>query len=157
MDGVGSTGVPPGTAWCIAEAGFPDQSGRRRTGMKNFEALAYCGLFCGGCKNYKENMNCQGCRNEKSLVDDCPTRACAIKRGLRHCGECDEFPCPVLKEFYEDGVRHHEAAYQNMLRIRSVGADRWLIEQEKIHTCECGRRKLWFADKCDDEAAHGTG
>jgi hypothetical protein len=119
--------------------------------MKKYEALAYCGLYCGGCKNYKEEMNCQGCRYETSLVDDCPTRACAIERGLLHCGDCEDFPCATLKDFYEDGVRHHGVAFQNMLRIKDIGPDEWLREQVERHKCECGRRKLWFAEGC----AHG--
>jgi hypothetical protein len=120
--------------------------------MKKFEALAYCGLYCGGCKNYKEKMNCMGCRFEKSLVDDCPTRACAVKRGLLYCGDCEEFPCPSLKGFYEDGMRHHAMAFQNVLRIKEIGPEDWLLEQQREHTCQCGRRKLWFAESCTHKA-----
>jgi len=119
--------------------------------MKEYETLAYCGLFCGGCKNYKENANCMGCRFEEKLLDDCPTRACASARGLLHCGDCKEFPCPALKKFYEDGVRHHGMALQNVLRMRDIGPDEWLREQETEHTCRCGRRKLWFAEGCTHE------
>ena len=120
--------------------------------MKEYETLAFCGLFCGGCRNYKENMNCMGCRYEQQLVADCPTRACAISKGLLHCGDCEEFPCAELKAFYEDGVRHHGLALQNVLRIREIGPEGWLREQAKQHTCECGRRKLWFAETCTHEA-----
>lgn len=116
--------------------------------MKQNETLALCGLYCGGCKNYKENMNCMGCRYEEVLVSDCPTRSCAISQGLLHCGECSEFPCPLLKGFYEDGVRHHEQAFQNVLHIKEVGIEKWLMEQEQEHTCSCGRKSLWFATQC---------
>jgi hypothetical protein len=44
-------------------------------------------------------------------------------------------------------------AYENMLRIREVGPERWLAEQEKAHTCACGRRKLWFAEECTHQSA----
>jgi len=98
---------------------------------KHNEELSYCGIYCGSCKNYKQNMNCMGCRYEESMVDDCPTRACAIDRGLVHCGECAEFPCAVLKEFYEDGVWLHKQAYENLMRIREIGTEAWLAEQEK--------------------------
>jgi hypothetical protein len=33
--------------------------------MEHYEELSLCGLYCGGCKNYKANYNCMGCRNEK--------------------------------------------------------------------------------------------
>ena len=118
--------------------------------MEQYEELSLCGLYCGGCKNYKENFNCMGCRNEKELVNDCPTRACCISRGLLHCGNCAEFPCSVLGDFYNDGVRHHKLAYQNMLRIKEVEVEKWLSEQKAEHTCQCGRRKTWFAPRCTD-------
>jgi hypothetical protein len=117
--------------------------------MKQNETLAFCGLYCGGCKNFKENMNCLGCRYEENLVNDCPTRLCAIEKGLRYCGECKEFPCPLLKEFYEDGFRHHKLAYQNVLRMNEIGIEKWLIEQENEHTCQCGKKKYWFATICN--------
>lgn len=76
-------------------------------------------------------MNCMGCRYEEELVNDCPTRSCAINKDLLHCGECEEFPCSELSDFYQDGVPHHELALQNILRIRDIGIEMWLVEQEK--------------------------
>lgn len=123
--------------------------------MKEHEKLAYCGIFCGGCKNYRENLNCMGCRYETSLVSDCPTRACASGKGLLHCGDCDEFPCPELKGFYEDGIPHHALALENMRRIKVIGPEKWLLEQETAHRCECGKRKLWFEAGCTHESDSG--
>ena len=97
--------------------------------MNEYEALSYCGIYCGACTNFKKNMNCLGCRNEQSLVDDCPTRDCAIGRGLLHCGECVEFPCKILNDFYHDGKPSHLSALDNMREIISRGADNWLLEQ----------------------------
>jgi hypothetical protein len=57
-----------------------------------------------------------------------------------------------LKAFYEDGVRHHAMALNNAERIREIGPDIWLGEQEKEHECECGERKLWFAEECTHKA-----
>mgnify|MGYP006288394423 CR=1 FL=1 len=99
--------------------------------IKQYEKLSFCGIYCGGCKNYKENMNCMGCRYEESMLDDCPTRTCAIEKDLLHCGECEDFPCSVLNDFYEDGKPHHEVAFKNMLRIKEVGIEKWLDEQKE--------------------------
>ena len=99
--------------------------------MNKYETLSYCGIYCGKCKNYKQNMNCCGCRNEPSLVNDCPTRACAIRRGLLHCGECDEFPCELLNNFYHDGNPLHLEAFQNMQEIIKNGVDNWLKMQNE--------------------------
>jgi hypothetical protein len=123
--------------------------------MQTLETLSLCGLYCGGCKNYKENANCMGCRNENELLADCPTRSCCIQKGLLHCGECEEFPCTILNAFYTDGIRHHELAYQNMLKIRTAGVDSWLHDQERRHTCACGKKIPWFALKCEDEDCVG--
>jgi len=91
-----------------------------------YEALSYCGFACTSCNNYKKNENCQGCRNEAKLLEDCPTRTCAIKRGLLHCGLCEEFPCEELQAFYHDDKPSHLQAYKNMLDIIEMGADEWL-------------------------------
>jgi hypothetical protein len=124
--------------------------------MDQYEKLSLCGLYCGGCKNYKENYNCMGCRNEKELVDDCPTRACCIDKGLLHCGLCEDFPCGILNDFYTDGMKHHELAFKNMLDIKERGAEQWLNDQEEAHTCICGRKKVWFETNCVDEACKIT-
>lgn len=118
--------------------------------MPKYERLAYCGIYCGGCLNYRENMDCAGCRAEEDLISDCPTKVCAEKKGFIHCGECDEFPCRHLNKFYEDGIRHHKQAYRNILRLREIGLDAWLGEQEREHICSCGSRKSWFAEKCKE-------
>ncbi|MCL1797649.1 MAG: DUF3795 domain-containing protein [Eggerthellaceae bacterium] len=97
--------------------------------MNDYEALSYCGIYCGDCSNYRQNMNCGGCKSEPELLWDCTTRACAANKGLLHCGQCPEFPCAELKEFYHDGKPSHLKAYENMLEIIGKGADVWLDEQ----------------------------
>ena len=94
--------------------------------MKHYEALSYCGIYCGSCKNYKQNVNCAGCREEKVLLSDCPTRVCAAKKGYLHCGECDIFPCDELDNFYNSGKEIHKQAYFNILEIKRIGIDEWL-------------------------------
>lgn len=115
--------------------------------MDKYSRLAFCGLYCGGCSNYKEKMNCAGCRDEAEMVSDCPTKACSVNKGILHCGECSDFPCSELHTFYNDGVRHHAMAFENIQRIKLIGLDEWLVEQEKEYTCECGKRLYWFSDK----------
>jgi len=74
-----------------------------------------------------------------------------MNKGLLYCGECEDFPCNELFAFYKDGILHHELAYKNILSIRKIGVESWLIQQEEEHTCKCGRKKRWFATKCSDE------
>jgi len=120
--------------------------------VENLSRLAYCGLYCGGCRNFQENMNCQGCRDEVEMVSDCPTKVCAVRRGFLHCGECAEFPCAELNTFYNDGVRHHAMAYENIQSIKSTGLTSWLAEQDKKYICQCGKKLYWFEDRCKDHS-----
>ncbi len=121
----------------------------------NLEELSYCGLYCGGCKNYKEYANCMGCRNEKEMVDDCPTRKCCIEKEILHCGECNDFPCDMMKEFYNSEGKHKQLAYENIGNINTVGIENWILEQKEKHTCSCGSKIRWFADKCSNEDCEG--
>jgi len=99
--------------------------------MDTFEELGSCGIFCANCGNYKKNENCQGCRNETELLEDCPTRICAINKGILFCGQCADFPCSILSDFYFDGKPSHKQAYQNMLEINEIGAAAWLLRQQE--------------------------
>ena len=76
--------------------------------------IAYCGIDCQKCKNYKKNMNCAGCRHELELLEDCPTRICCSEKGFLHCSECNEFPCEELKCFYNDGNPLHLQAFETL-------------------------------------------
>lgn len=62
-----------------------------------------CGLLCGKCA-YWEVPGCPGCvRMEKPFWgDSCPVKSCCEQRGLAHCGQCGEFPCPLLRKFAYD-------------------------------------------------------
>lgn len=97
--------------------------------MEKYQAFAYCGIHCGTCRNYRQNMNCQGCREERTLLADCPTRICAASRSVLHCGECCDFPCHELEAFYYDGKPSHLQAYKNVLEVVEKGLAQWLSEQ----------------------------
>jgi hypothetical protein len=82
--------------------------------MKEYAYISLCGIDCNKCLNYKKNVNCAGCRDEKVLLEDCPTRVCAIEKGFLHCGECETFPCEELNKFYHSGNPNHLKAYENI-------------------------------------------
>lgn len=112
--------------------------------------LAYCGIYCGGCSNFLQNANCAGCRTETELISDCPTRVCAEKKGLLHCGECAEFPCQMQKDFYEDGVPHHALTLKNIQAITLMGLENWLKFIQKESLCSCGRKRYWLSELCPE-------
>ncbi|HOZ00325.1 MAG TPA: DUF3795 domain-containing protein [Candidatus Syntrophosphaera sp.] len=83
---------------------------------KILSALAINNETCPLCKG--------GCGNP-----DCKLRLCAKERGLRLCAECGDYPCQPLREFYSG---HYEKLAQNNERIREIGIEAWLEEQQKL-------------------------
>lgn len=66
-------------------------------------AESFCGIICSKC-DYKNKVNCPGCFacKGKPFHGECRVAVCCISKNLRHCGECAEFPCELLKEFAYD-------------------------------------------------------
>ncbi|MCR4421409.1 MAG: class I SAM-dependent methyltransferase [Exilispira sp.] len=79
----------------------------------------YCGIICNDCRNFMENMNCHGCILEEKLLENCPTRSCAISKHLHSCIECNNFPCKILNEFYNDGKDLHKKAFENLVFLKN--------------------------------------
>ena len=80
--------------------------------MKN---LSVCGIDCNACKFYIDKA-CAGCR-EVAPVGKTPWNGrcdlfdCAAKGNHDHCGQCEKFPCPTLKEW---------ASNENTERIQNL-------------------------------------
>lgn len=63
-----------------------------------------CGLCCSEF-NCKEafGFDCKGCALEKEIPwGECEIKVCCERKGLDHCGQCEEFPCEVLRQFSYD-------------------------------------------------------
>ena len=55
------------------------------------------------------------------LYSDCPVKSCCEQKGLQHCGECDDFVCPLLHTFaYDMGQSDHGARIEQCKRWRTV-------------------------------------
>ena len=76
--------------------------------------------------NWFANSGCRGCL-EAGGMPHCDVRTCCLKRELKNCYFCEDFPhCRKLdyqKETYQI-TEHYE-------RIRQRGYEKWLREQEK--------------------------
>lgn len=46
-----------------------------------------------------EEMLCHGCFPHKACQFG--IAQCASEKGIRHCGECSEYPCPILKSRFD--------------------------------------------------------
>jgi hypothetical protein len=134
--------------------------------------LGACGLYCGACYHHRaslpegqhlleeaahqgcalEGFSCQGCRSDVLYVHPgcarCEIRACTDEKSVEHCGLCHEFPCDRLQAFQSDGRIHHRDVLAQLEELQANGPDRWLAEQTKRWTCQCGAGFSWYEVFC---------
>ena len=63
-------------------------------GMMDVNLLGKCGFYCGACPTYI-NKECGGCVDAHT-EGDCFSRDCVMRKELKFCGECKEFPCDMI-------------------------------------------------------------
>jgi hypothetical protein len=121
------------------------------------QLCAVCGLFCPACtlfigtkeepqrlQNMADRHNtradaweCNGCRSEKRSYwceHICQIKPCADKRGIEFCGECDEYPCDMLKDFQKERP-HRIELWKTQDRIAEAGYLKWFEEMVKHYSC----------------------
>ncbi len=77
---------------------------------------------------------CQGgCGNP-----DCQIRICAKEKGIAACGLCADFPCSLFDDF----TQQYPFIIENGYRIREIGIEAWLTEQEELVTKGITNREL---------------
>lgn len=115
---------------CIVEKGltesFPEFNSlmyavvKRQAGRQlEYDELytAYCGVDCSACGDLAAGK-CPGCRmTEWPDGDECPPVACCRAKGVPFCGGCAEFPCGMMREFYDESESHRQA-FRLMSRLR---------------------------------------
>jgi len=103
---------------------------------KSLWDISVCGLNCAKCK-LRIADKCGGCRGpvERNWSPKCEFRPCAEAKGHRYCFECAEFPCDKIEAFASDGHDHHRLAVENMKRMKELGLERWIAQQEKPMFC----------------------
>ncbi|HOY85002.1 MAG: DUF3795 domain-containing protein [Candidatus Cloacimonetes bacterium] len=65
-----------------------------------------------------------GCGNP-----ECVFRICARDKGLELCADCPDYPCQPLQDFY---AGHYAKLAVNNERIREIGLEAWLEEQQQL-------------------------
>ena len=131
---------------------------------------AVCGLFCAACSLYigsREDPNrlkahadrlgitmkeayCEGCRSDKRnpYCDSCEMDKCAAGKGLDFCGQCDEYPCQVLKDFQAE-MPHRLELWNAHRRIVEAGWETWYAEMNDYYSCpECGILNSTYDRSC---------
>jgi len=121
-------------------------------------SVSICGLNCAKCDIYEaghgdkkkrdeivewfrkernetvkpEQVRCDACRGSLDLhwSPDCKMMLCARKRRIQYCFECESFPCGLVEEFATDGMEHHRRAVERSKRVKEIGFEPWIAEQE---------------------------
>lgn len=100
--------------------------------------ISYCGLKCNECpvflatinndnilrkklaKQYstkkciftEEDMNCLGCHSnmakKSKMCGNCEIRNCKSNKDISNCGECEKYPCKLIKKYVPDGNENSE-------------------------------------------------
>jgi len=86
------------------------------------------------------NSSCSRCLKGGGMPN-CETRKCCKEKGLNNCYFCDDFSkCKKL-----DYQREMYKINENYGRIKQVGYENWLKEQEK--KSEANFDNIWFLEK----------
>lgn len=139
------------------------------------QLVGACGLYCGACGRYRavfkegqylledsgfkgqerEEVICYGCHSGRlsGHCNICAVRLCAKEKELVHCGLCAGYPCDKIEEMYGRAGQHERTKHcgcikDNLKRIQQIGYPKWLIEQEKMWTCECGFHAAFYDEVC---------
>ena len=138
--------------------------------VPNIKLAAVCGLFCPSCSLFigtqeeperlkriaerwqvsLEAAKCYGCRSDKRFpyCETCKMSACALKRGIDFCGECEEYPCEDLKSFQAE-LPHRIELWKSQERIKAVGYEKWYAEMIEHYSCpKCRTLNSAYDFKC---------
>ena len=130
--------------------------------MVDTNLAAPCGIYCGFCRQYlvlKKGLfeekglkiGCKGCRirNKKCtfIRRDCSP---LLNNEIDFCYECEAFPCENLDKLNDIYVKRYSInLIDNLKRIKEIGVDNWLQEQQKLYTCpECGGEVCIHDSEC---------
>lgn len=80
----------------------------------------------------KEDLACKGCLGPLDVhwSPDCEMMMCAREKGLKHCFECEDFTCALIEKFATNGMGHHIRAVEDSKRMKEIGLEAWISEQE---------------------------
>lgn len=109
--------------------------------MREQDYQGVCGLYCGLCPRFQSSApsRCLGCQLGPQH-DYCSVYRCSAERGHLTCAACNEYCCERLSRVIgvgqeADSFVSHKPAIPNLERIREVGLESHLAEQQ-------GRRLL---------------
>ena len=106
--------------------------------------LAPCGMNCMVCYRFcNSKKRCDGCINNskykpKSCVN-CKIKNCVNDNKLKHCFECEAFPCKLIKNLEKSYKRYNVSLIQNSQQARQYGIEKFLESEAELWRCpHCG-------------------
>ena len=98
-----------------------------------------------------EMLKCDGCRAENRFIyceQNCKMAPCAAEKGLDFCGECDDYPCDVIKNFQAE-MPHRLELWTAQERIKEIGYEKWFDEMMDHYSCpECSTVNSAYHPAC---------
>ena len=81
-------------------------------------------MLCNGCRNHNGQIPLQ-----KHIFGDkhrCAAYECSQGKGIRYCGNCDEFPCDNLHPYADKASDlPHNIKVFNLCLIKKIGLEEW--------------------------------
>ena len=118
-----------------------------------------CGVYCGACPSYAKT--CNGCGSEDKTQKQkhkwgYKIRVCCLNtKRFQFCNQCDEFPCKVYRKKLSDShpgdkrFAYRHELFDSLARLKEVGIERWLKEQEEKWRCpQCGGVVSFYKYTC---------
>jgi hypothetical protein len=83
-----------------------------------------------GCQLKCEDMPCDGCNADRvfAWAKGCAVRDCATKHRIVHCGDCDTYPCQVLRDHWN---RQGKAGSKMKANLEMLRAARQAFSQRR--------------------------
>ena len=87
-----------------------------------------CGVFCGGCPVYtRDKKPCPGADINISRCEKCKKyHLCCKDKGIKHCFECNIFPCHKLKRFSKSWLTYGQDFIDNQKLLKKAGESQFL-------------------------------
>ncbi len=126
---------------------------------ERIDLAASCGIYCGVCPSYQKRtcFGCRSCDKTQKRISKwhCKIRQCCFDRNkIDFCCQCNDFPCKILIRLQKShlGDRRYEYRREiidNLLRIKKIGKEKWLKEQERKWDCpKCGGTIIFYLYEC---------
>lgn len=131
--------------------------------------IGRCGLYCGACDIYRsytdqqneklkkmakyfkcqvDRVRCHGCQNasNEDWGYDCKIVQCLERNSYRYCYECSLTDrCDLFQKLNQ---RYNNIPVDNLRRLQKVGEEKFIREQKRLWTCQCGTPFEYGADTC---------